>query len=112
MAKVFQEVVAKYPTKVAFYFEEQKWSFLDVDEYSTKIANFFKQQGFQRGDTVALLLESRPEYVALWLGLSKIGSVTALINTNLVGDPLVHSVKVANSKAIIFGGSFAKGMEV
>lgn len=55
------------------------------------------------------MLENRPEYVGIWLGLSKIGVVTALINTNLTNDPLVHSVTAAKCKAIIFGSLYANG---
>lgn len=58
---------------------------------------------------MALLLENRPEFVCLWLGLAKVGVVTALINTNLLSDPLIHSITVANSKAVIFGQDFKKG---
>ena len=45
----------------------------------------------------------RPEYVATWLGLAKIGVIPALINYNLKQNALVHTVRVANSKAIIYG---------
>lgn len=46
-------------------------------------------------------METRLEYSSMWLGLSKIGCVTALINTNLRKETLVHSIHVASSKAII-----------
>lgn len=68
---------------------------------SNKVGNYFKSKGFQKGDTVALLMETRLEYSSMWLGLSKIGCVTALINTNLRKETLVHSIRVASSKAII-----------
>lgn len=80
-----------------------------MENLSNQVANFFHTQGYSRGDTVALLLESRPEYVCIWLGLSKIGVVTALINNNLVADPLIHSVKVSNAKAVIYGSDFRQG---
>ncbi|XP_076347626.1 long-chain fatty acid transport protein 4-like isoform X2 [Tachypleus tridentatus] len=48
-------------------------------------------------------MENKPEFVALWLGLSKIGIVAALINTNQRLQALAHSVTVVKSKAIIFG---------
>ena len=48
-------------------------------------------------------MENRPEYVGLWLGLSKVGIVPALINTNLQGQPLVHSIKAASATGLIFG---------
>lgn len=48
-------------------------------------------------------MENRPEYVGLWFGLSKVGIVPALINTNLQGQPLVHSIKAASATGLIFG---------
>jgi solute carrier family 27 fatty acid transporter 1/4 len=48
-------------------------------------------------------MENRPEYVAIWLGLAKVGLVPALINYNLKLQALVHTIKVANAKAIIYG---------
>jgi len=68
---------------------------------SNQIGNYFKAKGFQKNSTVALLMETRVEYSSVWLGLSKIGCITALINTNLRKETLVHSIKVANSKAIV-----------
>jgi solute carrier family 27 fatty acid transporter 1/4 len=48
-------------------------------------------------------MENRPEFVATWLGLSKLGVITALINTNLKQQALVHSITIAKSKVIIYG---------
>ena len=73
------------------------------------MANNFINGGFQAGDTVALLLDNRPEYVAIWLGLAKAGIITALINHNLRGSPLSHSINIVGSKAVIFGAEFTKG---
>jgi acyl-CoA synthetase (AMP-forming)/AMP-acid ligase II len=48
-------------------------------------------------------MENKPEYAAIWLGLSKIGVITALINTNLKSEPLLHSITIAQSKFLIYG---------
>ena len=80
-----------------------------VDDYSNKIANIFLASGFKKGDTVALYMENRPEYVATWLGLAKIGVVPALINHNQKKDAFAHAVSVADSKAVIFGAELAHG---
>lgn len=46
-------------------------------------------------------MESCPEYVGIWLGLSKIGVIVALINNNLQSESLMHSLKVSKCKTII-----------
>ncbi|XP_050054637.1 long-chain fatty acid transport protein 4-like isoform X2 [Aphis gossypii] len=75
----------------------------NVEQFSNQIANYFKEQGLKRGEIVALYMESCPEYVCIWLGLSKIGVTVALINNNLRADALAHSIKVSNCSAVIIG---------
>ena len=79
-----------------------------VSELSNKIAQIFEDAGFKPGDTVALVMDNRPEYVAIWLGLAKAGVVAALINYNLKGSPLAHSISIVESKAVIFAADFSE----
>ena len=55
-------------------------------------------------------MENRPEYVATWLGLAKIGVIPALINHNQKAQALVHAIQVAKSKALIYGSEFESGL--
>lgn len=55
-------------------------------------------------------MEANPYYPCIWLGLSKAGICTALINTNLNRIPLAHCIKIAYSKAIIVGSELAKSI--
>jgi acyl-coenzyme A synthetase/AMP-(fatty) acid ligase len=55
-------------------------------------------------------MENKPEYIATWLGLSKLGVISALINTNLKNQALVHSITVSNSKVIVFGAELNDGL--
>lgn len=103
IAQLFQRHVKKHPNKTCILFEDQEWTFAQVEEYSNKIANIFKGHGYKKGDRVALFLENKPEFICIWLGLSKIGVITPLINTNLRLSTLVHSITVAKSQAVIFG---------
>ncbi|XP_035706331.1 long-chain fatty acid transport protein 4 isoform X4 [Folsomia candida] len=100
---MFAENVKRHPNKVCFYFEDEVWSFRDIDEESNRIANYFASQGLQKGECVSVFMENRPMYVCIWLGLSKIGVIPALINFNLRQQPLKHCFEVAKPKAIIFG---------
>jgi len=103
VAKAFATTVAKHRTKTCLIFEDTSWSFQDLEDYSNRVGNYFLKLGFKPGDCVALFMENRPEYVGLWLGLSKVGIVPALINTNLLGQPLIHSIKAASATGLIYG---------
>lgn len=80
-----------------------------LDEFSNRIARYFRDINLKRGDSVALFMESRIEYVGIWLGLIKAGYVAALINSNLRHDVLVHSIKAAECKVIIFSAELQSG---
>ncbi|XP_039370463.1 long-chain fatty acid transport protein 1 isoform X3 [Mauremys reevesii] len=107
--KIFHDVVRRHPDKVALIYEanDEKWTFRQLDEYSNAVANFFYQQGFRLGDVIAIFMESRPEFVGLWLGMAKVGIEAALINFNLRLDSLVYCVTTSGAKAVIFGGELA-----
>ena len=79
-----------------------------MDELSNKIAHFFLDQGYRKGDEVALLMENCPDYVCFWLGLGKIGVVTALININLKTESLAHSMNSIVMKGLIFHQNFGE----
>lgn len=54
-------------------------------------------------------MENRPEFICIWLGLSKIGVIIPLINSNLKQESLLHSITVANCNAVIFSESLESG---
>ncbi|XP_067628869.1 long-chain fatty acid transport protein 4 isoform X1 [Eurosta solidaginis] len=111
ISRIFQERVKKHPEKTCFMIDDRSLSFQYVEDYTNKIGAYFKACGVKHGDCVALLMETRPEYVCLWLGLSKIGVVTALINSHLRRKTLLHSIKVANARAIIVGTELISALE-
>ena len=96
------ETVAKNRDKTAVSYGDRKITFSEMNNLVNKFAHFFVSRGVKEGDTVALYSENRIEYVCVWLAFSKLGVVTALINNNLKGQSLVHSLKVAASKCVIF----------
>ncbi|XP_023328130.1 long-chain fatty acid transport protein 4 [Eurytemora carolleeae] len=100
--QLFYNTCRNHPQKVMIYFEEEEWTFQDIEDYSNRVGNYFLEQGWRRGDVVALFMENKPEYVGILLGLSKIGVTAALINTNLTMSSLIHCVTVGNCSGIIF----------
>jgi len=100
---LFVRTVAKHKNKPAILYEDEVWTFQDLENYSNAVANYFRNEGYTYEDTVAIVLENSPEYVGLWLGMAKIGVHAALINTNLRGDALLHCVTVSDAKAIVYG---------
>ncbi|GAB9473823.1 Long-chain fatty acid transporter [Globisporangium polare] len=100
---IFEASARKWPHKACMRFEDRTLSFAECDAMANRIAHWALQRGLRPGQTVALLMENRPEYVIVWLGLAKVGVITALINTHLQADGLVHCVKLAGTDEMIVG---------
>jgi fatty-acyl-CoA synthase len=62
---------------------------------ANRYARWALAHGVAKGETVALMMSNRPEYLAAWLGITRVGGVVALINTNLAERALAHCVDVA-----------------
>jgi len=72
-----------------------------LDDRVNRYARWALAQNLGKGETVCLVMPNRPEYMAIWLGVSKVGGVVSLINTNLRGSALAHCVDIVKPKHII-----------
>jgi fatty-acyl-CoA synthase len=78
-------------------------------------ANRYGRWGLSRrlggGDVVCLLMENCPHYLALWLGLTRIGVTVALVNTNLTGEALLHSISTVAPTHVIVSARLAPALQ-
>ena len=94
--------------------ETETLTYRQLDARASRYARWARAQGLGKGDAVCLMMANRPEYVAIWLGMARAGVATALINTNLAGPSLAHSIAIVGAKAAIVDPShmapFATGL--
>src|ERR1700733_6597584 len=64
-------------------------------------------RALKSGDVVSLFMSNCAEYPAIWLGLTRIGVVVALVNSQLAGDGLAHSINIADPRYLIVGADLA-----
>jgi fatty-acyl-CoA synthase len=69
------------------------------------------QQGIRKGDVVALLMTSRPEYFACWSGITAAGAIVALLNTNLSGASLAHCMRLVHPRHVIVAEECREALE-
>jgi fatty-acyl-CoA synthase len=96
-----QAAVVKWRDRTAMTFEGRTVSYGELDAIANRFAHWAKGLNLRKGQTVALFMPNRLEYFAIWYGLSKIGVVTALINSQLSGLPLAHCLKASGAAQII-----------
>ena len=110
IASCFRDVVSKYPSKVAILFEDQKWTFQELDSYSNKVASLLRMNGFKRGDCIALFMTNCPQYIGIMIGACKVGVEVALINSNLRDKGLLHCIKIADCSGIIYENTLEEAL--
>ncbi|CAK8998974.1 Long-chain fatty acid transport protein 4 (FATP-4) (Fatty acid transport protein 4) (Arachidonate--CoA ligase) (Long-chain-fatty-acid--CoA ligase) (Solute carrier family 27 member 4) (Very long-chain acyl-CoA synthetase 4) (ACSVL4) [Durusdinium trenchii] len=108
--KMWYTTLKKNPKKTMLLYLDEKVTYKQVEERSNQVANWLLSKGLKRGDTVALLMENRPEFIISWLGMTKIGVKVALINTALVKKPLLHCVKISSCSMLFFGTELASSV--
>jgi hypothetical protein len=85
---IVHELAEAHGDAPALLSERECFSFSDLARRMNRYARWALGQGIGAGDVVCLLMPNRPEYMAIWLGITRVGGVVALINTNLVGTSL------------------------
>jgi fatty-acyl-CoA synthase len=72
-------------------------------ERASQYARWALRQNLAAGDVVCLLMPNCPEYMAIWLGITRIRGIVSLLNTDLTGDSLAHSINLVAPKHVIVG---------
>jgi len=103
VADDFEESVDKHAGNIAFRFEGKLTTYAEFDATANRIAHWALAHGLKAGDRVALCMENCPDYVAIWVGLAKVGVVTALVNTHLEGESLKHCLAISDATHVITG---------
>ncbi|MGP8033433.1 MAG: long-chain-acyl-CoA synthetase [Steroidobacteraceae bacterium] len=89
---------------------ESRLSYRALADASNRIARWGLAHGLSKGDAICLVMHNCPEYLAIWLGLTRIGVTVALINTNLTGEVLSHSINIVSPRHVIAGGSLSQAL--
>ncbi len=106
-----ERAVDRWPDNVAAVFEGRQLTYRELDALANRFAHWAKGRGIRRGDTVALMLPNRLEYVAIWMGLAKVGVATALINNYLTGKGLAHCLAASGATHVIADGETWQAFE-
>lgn len=112
---LFLKTAARVPEKTMMVLchdnGEDKMTFRECRELACQVARYFQKQGYKKGDVVGLVMENRIDYCCYWIGLSMIGVIPALINSNLRQQSLLHTLTVAKCKAVLFSAELCQAID-
>ena len=105
---VVDDIAARLGDEPALLSDGGSLSYRALAARANQYARWALRRGLGKGDTVCLLMPNRPEYLAIWLGITKIGGVVALLNTNLSGPSLAHCINLADANHVIVGAELVE----
>jgi fatty-acyl-CoA synthase len=98
---VADENALRFGDRIALISDRETFTYAQYNARANRYARWALANGIKKGDTVCLLMPNRPEYLAIWLGITRVGGVVALLNTNLMGPVLAYSINIVEPKHII-----------
>jgi fatty-acyl-CoA synthase len=98
----------RFGTAPALLSRNENLTYRGLAERSKRYAEWALRQGLSFGDVVCLLMPNCPEYVAIWLGITRVGGVVSLLNTNVVGSSLAHAIRIVEPKHVIVGAALVE----
>lgn len=104
---LIDELAGRYGDRVALLSDREQFSYRELAQRANQYSRWALSQGVNKGDRVCLLMPNRPEYMAIWLGITRVGGIVALLNTNLTGPSLAHCINIVEPKHIIVATSLA-----
>jgi fatty-acyl-CoA synthase len=110
-ADLLEREARRRPSATFVRFEGRDLTYAELNAQANRIAHWALARGMRRGDVAALLMENRPDYIAVWMGFAKAGVTTALLNTNLRGEALAHGIRTASATVVVMGTECAEAWQ-
>jgi len=81
--------------------DEQHYSYGQVNELANASARGFREAGVRAGDSVSFLMASCPEWIGLTFGLAKLGAIWVPTNTDYKGRWLAESFADGGARVLV-----------
>ncbi len=108
---VIEELGARFGGAPALIGPHRSYSHAQLAARANRVARWALSENIRKGDVVCLLMPNCPDYLAIWLGITRIGGIVALLNTNLKDEALAHCIRVAAPRHIIAAPQWTSELE-
>src|SRR4051812_26945628 len=108
---VIEELAEKFDKAPALLSDKDSLTYGGLAQRSNQYSRWALEQNLAKGDTVGLVMPNCPEYMAIWLGVTRVGAVVSLLNFNLVGSSLAHCINIVAPRHIIVAAQFVDALK-
>ena len=108
---LLQRQALRHGDRPALMFEDQVWTYAEFNAWANRIAALLRKHGAGRGDTVAILMENRPQLLACVAATVKLGAIAGMLNHNQRGEVLEHSIKLTRAKLLVVADDCVEALQ-
>ncbi|MCJ7838295.1 MAG: AMP-binding protein, partial [Burkholderiales bacterium] len=108
---LFEESVASFGERPAYYCMGREITFADVDRMSAAFGAWLQSRGLNKGDRVALMMPNVLQYPVALFGVLRAGLVVVNVNPLYTPRELEHQLLDSGAKAIVILENFAHTLE-
>jgi fatty-acyl-CoA synthase len=101
---VIAEIAQTQGASPALISDNETLTYHALIERANRYARWALAQKLAKGETVCLMMPNRPDYLAIWFGITSVGGVVSLLNTQLRGQSLAHCIDIVAPRHVIVAG--------
>jgi len=106
ISQILLNTIKSYPKDdLILYKKEGQYVPISTEEFGNRVKYFclgLKDLGFEQGDKMIILSESRPEWIISDLGCLCFGGITVPIYTSLMSEPIKYIIDNSDSKIVVY----------
>jgi crotonobetaine/carnitine-CoA ligase len=100
-AELLEQRAADIPDKTCLLFNDERFTYREMDDNANRLANFLHDTGGDRGKGLGIIMRNSPRFLDLFFGSQKIGMYTVPVNPELRGDGLVYIVNHSDISRLV-----------
>lgn len=105
ISEMFEQAVSSFGNRTAVVFQDDQYSWNDLDVLSDIVARRIASRGIKHGDRVGIWSVNSPGWIVTFIALQKIGAVTALLNVNYQKRELSQVLRIGDIRWLCYGNT-------
>lgn len=110
-AALLEERAAQFPDKTFLLYENERFTYSQMDQNANKVANLIKSFGGVQGKGIGIFMKNSPRYLDVFFGVQKIGMYVVPLNPELKGDGLQYVIDHSDVEFLVVDGELFETLE-
>jgi long-chain acyl-CoA synthetase len=90
------------PNKTALIFENQSYTWKELNQRINIVANALINKGIKKGDKVSVFMSNMPQSIEIMFGIIKAGGVLVPLATMIEPETLLHMIQNSDSRIVFY----------